>query len=256
MMIEPRETALILPAATRYEQRGGGTETTTERRIIFSPEIEGRRIGEARAEWEIPMLIAECARPDAAELIHFDDGAAIRREIARAVPAYAGIETLHRAGDQVQWGGERLCERKDASGEIRPSFNTPDGRALFSVIEIAPLEIAPMATANKFRLTTRRGKQFNSMVQHARDPLTGARREDVFMSDEDAARLGIKDGDRILLRNEVGEMRGRCRVAPITPGNVEAHWPEGNVLIRRGVSDPECGIPDYNAMVEIESIRS
>jgi molybdopterin-dependent oxidoreductase alpha subunit len=249
MMIEPQETVLILPAATRYEQRGGGTETTTERRIIFSPEIEGRRIGEARAEWEIPMLIAERARPEAAELIHFDDGAAIRREIAGAVPAYAGIETLQRAGDQVQWGGERLCERKDADGEIRPSFNTPDGRAHFSAIEIVP-----PAITKKFRLTTRRGKQFNSMVQHARDPLTGARREDVLISDEDAQRLGIKDGDQILLRSEVGELRGRCRVAPITPGNVETHWPEGNVLIRRGVSDPECGIPDYNALVEIESV--
>src|SRR5690606_29952873 len=28
---------LLLPAATRYESTGGGTETSTERRIIFSP---------------------------------------------------------------------------------------------------------------------------------------------------------------------------------------------------------------------------
>ena len=39
----------LLPVATRYEQEGGGTETTTERRIVFSPEIRGRRIGTARA---------------------------------------------------------------------------------------------------------------------------------------------------------------------------------------------------------------
>ena len=36
---------LLLPAKTRYEQEGGGTETTTERRIIFSPEIP-RQVGE------------------------------------------------------------------------------------------------------------------------------------------------------------------------------------------------------------------
>ncbi|HJZ66780.1 MAG TPA: molybdopterin-dependent oxidoreductase [Blastocatellia bacterium] len=87
MMIEPRDTVVLLPAQTRYEQRGGGTETTTERRILFSPEIPGRRIGESRAEWEIPMRIAEHARPDLAHLIHFDDAQAIRDEIARAVPA-------------------------------------------------------------------------------------------------------------------------------------------------------------------------
>jgi hypothetical protein len=35
------------------------------------------------------------------------------------------------------------------------------------------------------------------------------------------------------------------------PGNVQVHSPESQVLIRRGVRDPECGIPDYNAIVEI-----
>ena len=47
MFVEPNDVVLLLPAQTRYEQRGGGTETTTERRILFSPEIPGRRIGEA-----------------------------------------------------------------------------------------------------------------------------------------------------------------------------------------------------------------
>ena len=42
-----RATSLLLPATTRYESPGGGTETSTERRIIFSPEIPGRRIGSA-----------------------------------------------------------------------------------------------------------------------------------------------------------------------------------------------------------------
>jgi|GEM_PF-6839612 len=35
---------------------------------------------------------------------------------------------------------------------------------------------------------------------------------------------------------------------------VKVHWPKGNVLISRGVCDPECGIPDYNATVEIERV--
>ena len=48
MLVEPREWALILPARTRYETRGGGTETTTEREIIFSPEIQGPRPGQAQ----------------------------------------------------------------------------------------------------------------------------------------------------------------------------------------------------------------
>src|SRR5262249_13456740 len=76
MFVEPSDTVVLLPAQTRYEQRGGGTETSTERRIIFSPEIEGRRIGEALPEWQIPMQIAEVVRPETASLIHFEDSQA------------------------------------------------------------------------------------------------------------------------------------------------------------------------------------
>ncbi len=247
MFVEPAETVLLLPTTTRYEQPGGGTETTTERRILFSPEIPGRRIGEAKAEWEIPMLIAERANPAQAHLLHFDHAQAIRDEIARAVPAYDGIQHLQKTGDQVQWGGQRLCETSDETGAITPAFLTPDGRAHFSTLKV---EARP--ADGRWRLSTRRGKQFNSIVQRQRDPLNGARREDVLLNETDARALGLAEGDAIILRNETGVLRGRCRFAAIAPGNVQVHWPEGNVLLRRGLCDPECGIPDYNATVTIE----
>ena len=38
MLVDPADLVVILPAQTRYEQRGGGTSTSTERRIRFSPE--------------------------------------------------------------------------------------------------------------------------------------------------------------------------------------------------------------------------
>jgi predicted molibdopterin-dependent oxidoreductase YjgC len=249
MMVEPADTVVLLPAQTRYEQEGGGTETSTERRILFSPEIPGRRIGEALPEWEIPMRIAERARPDLAHLIHFDDAQAIRDEIAKAVPSYEGIQQLRKAGDQIQWGGERLCEKPGPDGQSVTHFPLRGGRARFSVIKIEQ-----HAPSSKLRLSTRRGKQFNSMVHRDQDPLTGARREDVLINRQDAERIGVADGDDILLTSSAGQMRGRCFVAPIAPGNVQVHWPEGNVLIERGISDPECGIPDFNTEVEIERI--
>ena len=83
------------------------------------------------------------------------------------------------------------------------------------------------------------------------DPLTGAQREEVFLSPEDARALGLREGDPVLLRSEVGEYRGRVKLMTIKPRNVQTHWPEGNVLIRRGVRDPVCGIPDYNALVQV-----
>lgn len=247
MFVEPNDVVLLLPAQTRYEQVGGGTETSTERRILFSPEIPGRRIGEARAEWEIPMTIAKRARPDSAHLIHFDTAQAIRDEIARAVPAYDGIQHLRTTGDQIQWGGARLCEIEGSDGRTSPHFPTDNGKAKFSAIRID--EAQP--EGGRMRLSTRRGKQFNSIVHRQRDPLNGACREDVLISAGDAARLNLKNGDRIMLRSETGELAGRCLIAQIAPGNVQVHWPEGNILVKRGISDPECGIPDFNALVEI-----
>ena len=102
----------------------------------------------------------------------------------------------------------------------------------------------------RFLLSTRRGKQFNSIVQDETDPLTGARREDVLMSAEDAARLALQTGDAVVLRNEYGRFRGRVKIDRIKPGCLQVHWPEGNALIPSGRLD-ESGVPDYNAVVEV-----
>jgi anaerobic selenocysteine-containing dehydrogenase len=239
MLVPPREWVLVLPARTRYEQPGGGTETTTEREIIFSPEVPGPRPPEARTEWEIFSQAAQRAYPDRAAQIRFRDAAAIRAEIARTTPAYAGIEKLAAQGDHVQWGGRVLC--RDGV------FPTADGRAKFNVVAPPERELPP----GRFLLSTRRGKQFNSMVHRRRDPLTGARRNDVLIAPEDATALQLRDGDAVLVRSETGEFHGRAKLVPIRPGNVQVHWPESQQLIRRGVRDPECGIPDFNAVVEL-----
>ena len=60
---------LLLPAQTRYEQSGGGTSTSTERRIRFTPELTGHQIGEARAEWQIPVADRPRAASGAARAV-------------------------------------------------------------------------------------------------------------------------------------------------------------------------------------------
>lgn len=244
MLLEPGETVLLLPATTRYEVPGGVTETSTERRVIFSPEIPGPRIGEARPEWAVFMELARQVRPDLAAQLQFESTAAIRREIARVVPQYAGIQHLREAGDQFQYGGAHLC--------FGWNFTTPDGKAHFSVV--SPLD-KPLP-AGYFRVSTRRGKQFNSMVQEKTDAITGAVREAVLMSAVDADHLHLNDGDAVVLQNEWGRFQGRVCIAPIKPGNLQVHWPEGNVLLDRGVRSPAVGIPDYNALVQLTKADS
>ncbi len=243
MLVDTQGTVLLLPASTRYEQPGGGTETTTERRIVFSPEIPGRRVGEARAEWQVFGELAARVRPEQARLVRFETAAAIRAEIGRVVPYYAGIEKLSRQGDMVQWGGQRLCDGWD--------FPLPGGRARFFPALVAHAE----PPQGQFRLSTRRGKQFNSMLWNDRDPLNGAAREDVLMNEADAREHGLAQGDPVLLTSPTGQIRGFVRLARIRPRNVQVHWPEGNALIPRGRVDLRCGVPDYNVFVSIEKAR-
>ncbi len=248
MLADPGESVLLLPGQTRYEQKGGGTLTSTERRIRYSPEILGPRIGEAMAEWEIFMRVAEAAlEPAAHDKIHFADADAIRAEMDRAMPMYRGIANLHAEGESVQYGGPLLC-----SGGV--CANLPGGRARFTPLVPPRIEEEGMPAAKNglFYLTTRRGKQFNSMVYADRDPLTGAASRDViFIAPEDAARLGLPDGAAVRLRSNAGEMRGVCQFAPVKPGTIQAYWPEANVLISSRL-DPASKEPDYNAWVEIE----
>jgi anaerobic selenocysteine-containing dehydrogenase len=158
------------------------------------------------------------------------------------VPLYAGIERLRGEGDQVQWGGPLLYEDG--------VFATPDGKAHFTAV-VPPARRAPEGS---FYVSTRRGKQFNSMVQRDTDPLTGARREDVLVAPEDAARLGLADGDAVRLRSRAGTFTGRARLDRIKPGNLEVHWPEGNVLLAGDRRSDDAGMPDYNARVTLEPI--
>lgn len=240
MLVDPADTVVLLPARTRYEQRGGGTETSTERRIIFSPEVRGPRVGEARCEWEIFQDLAAHVYPERKQQIIFPDAQAIRTEIARVVPFYAGIENLQKAGDQIQYGGRILYQ----DGQ----FTTPDGKGHFSALEPPELHLP----AGRFILATRRGKQFNSLIHAQKDPGTGSKRDNLLISAEDAQALQVRNGDRVLVKSDNGAtMECRIRIERMLPRNVQAFWPECNPLIRRRVCDLQAGVPDYNAIVEI-----
>jgi len=236
----PGACVVLLPAQTRYETPGGGTATSTERRIRFTPEIPGPRIADARPEWRIPIDVALAVRPELAPRFAWSGPGAIRAEMAQAMPMYAGIETLEREGQWIQWGGARLF----ADGFTR----MPEGRARFTAVPVPRIDIPE----GRYFLTTRRGKQFNSIVQGERDLLMGAgSRHDVLMSAEDAARIGVAEGDAVVLRSEVGTWQGRAVFAPMKERHLQAYWPETNVLIPRRF-DPVSGEPDYNTFVTAE----
>jgi len=241
MLLDPADEVILLPAKTRYEQDDGGTETNTERRVMFTPEIP-REVGEARAEWKILLQVAAAAWPERAAQLGCRTGQEMREEIARVVPFYDGVQHLKKTGDSFQYGGPHLCV-----GGFCP---TEDGRAHFVPVDLPDRTPRP---AGVFHVSTRRGKQFNTLIYADTDPLNGAARDAVLMNGEDAALRHFKQGDRITLVNDRGRYEGRVFLAPLAAGNLQIHWPEGNHLIRRGVEDKGGGVPDYNAFVRIET---
>lgn len=242
--VDAKEAVIVLPAMTRYEQPGGGTSTSTERMVYFSPEINGPRMKEARAEWEIYVDLASRVKPEEIHLLAFEDAQSIRDEIATAAPNYDGIQHLKKKGDVFQWGGAWLCE-----GGVCP---TPDGKGNLISIELPELR----KPVGYFYVTTRRGKQFNSMVYHKTDPFNAADRHDVLMNGEDAESLGIKDREAVVVYNKFGTFHGKAKFVNVKSGNIEVHWPEGNQLIPKGVYEKFSGIPEYNTEVVVEKAET
>ena len=241
-LIDAKEMIVLLPAQTRYEQEGGGTSTSTERRIRFSPEIPGHPVvGECKAEWRIPAMVASAARPELRDALCFASSQAIREEMSTVMPVYHRIHELQKEGDQWQWGGERLC--------VDGNFSTmPNNKAQFFVLEV-PNTRLPQGW---YKMTTRRGKQFNSMVFSEKDGIQGGlTRDDIFLSLEDAQNLQITEGMRIRLHNEMGEFIGVARPVEMARGAIQTYWPESNPLIPRDY-DPVSREPDYNCLVQIQ----
>lgn len=234
------DDVILLPAATRYEQEGGGTSTTTERQIAFSPQV-AEPPGEARSEWRTFAEIASRVRPELADRFAWSTNRALRAEIAQVVPMYAGIEHLAKTGDAVQYGGRHLCRDGD--------FPTTSGRGRFTVVDVAP----PSVPEGRFICSTRRGKQFNSMVFKQIDPLTGAPRDAVYIDRRDAEELGITDGQRVQVDSGTGSFVGRAKLVRLASRSVQVHWPEGNVLLAAGPEqrEPNSRIPDYTAVVTV-----
>jgi molybdopterin-dependent oxidoreductase alpha subunit len=157
MLLDPDDAVVILPGQTRYEQRSGGTTTSTERRIRFTPEIPGHGIGEALPEWEIPVLIGRKSMPNGDKLFPFNDTQAIREEMSRIMPIYQGIEKLSKEGDHLQWGGPYLY--KDGFTAM------PGNRALFIVLDPPDRR----GGQGKFYLAGRRGNNAEVSIEKANE---------------------------------------------------------------------------------------
>ncbi|MFN2238374.1 MAG: FdhF/YdeP family oxidoreductase [Thermoanaerobaculia bacterium] len=213
---------IILPALARDEE---AQTTTQESMFNFVRMSEGGTPsvrGDMRSEVEIIASIAERILPEG----KFDWKAMrshekLRQEIASVVPGFERIGAIEEGGE-FQIDGRTFHE---------PQFRTPDGKAHF---EVTPLP-APFTSDGELRLMTLRSEgQFNTVVYEEEDPYRGTDRRDVvLMAKEDAARLGLEEGEPVRVSTTTGSMDVVVSFIEIRPGNIAMYYPEANRLVPR-----------------------
>lgn len=228
---------VVLPVLARDEER---QPTTQESMFNFVRLSDGGALPpgeEVKSEVEaICALAARLLPPGPFPFATMTSHDAVRAAIARVVPGYEEIASIGESRREFHVAGRVFHE---------PSFPTPSGKAR---ARVAPLP-AFCAGPGEFRLMTLRSEgQFNTVVYEEEDLYRGNRRRDVvMMNGEDAARLGLREGDPVTVATEIGRMKVVVAFADLPPGNLAMYYPEANALVPRRV-DPASGTPAFKSV--------
>jgi formate dehydrogenase major subunit/formate dehydrogenase alpha subunit len=249
------EYADILLPGTTFAERCG-TFTNTERRVqLFRAAISVR--GKARPDWQIirdlgRRVLARRSRRPAGPHAGWDyaDPASIMDEIAAVTPSYRGV-SHHRLerGERLQWP----VDGPDHAGTpILHVGRFARGRGRFHPADHLPPHELP-DEAYPFLLTTGRVLYHwhgGEMTRRSGGLLALFPDNLVEIAPEDAARLGIADGQEVRVTSRRGDMRARAVVTGRTSAGVvfaSFHFPgqacANNLTIE--ALDPIAKIPEY-----------
>ncbi|GAB3147588.1 formate dehydrogenase subunit alpha [Micromonospora sonneratiae] len=182
---------VVLPAASFLEK--DGTFVNFERRVQrVHPALPSP--GEAKTDFEILHLLAQRMDAD----LGCPTPADAMAECASLTPTFAGIshDRLDQEGP-LHWP----CRGPDQPGESRlylDRFATPDGRAALAARPYLPPGEQPDQRFPFLLVTGRRLPHYNSGSMSRRTPdLDLSPREVLDLHPDDAARLGLADGDLV-----------------------------------------------------------
>ncbi|NOX62477.1 MAG: NADH-quinone oxidoreductase subunit NuoG [Chloroflexi bacterium] len=204
---------VVLPAASYAESRG--TFTNTERRVQRAPQAV-RTVGKSVADWAILMHLARRYAPDKKDAWDTPSVDAIFAEIAEVVPAYRGMSWENLGESGQQWPRDAVS----LSRELRPH----SGAAI------------PPSPDYPFRLVVGSLLWDGGTVFAATPQMAGLARQAAWLHPDDAARLGVQEGDAIEIRSRGGSIRTFAHLDPsIKPGSVFAPYsfpaaPVGNLF--------------------------
>ncbi|MEX2705037.1 MAG: formate dehydrogenase subunit alpha [Candidatus Freyrarchaeum guaymaensis] len=200
---------VILPAATWVEK--GGTMTGIDRKVQrINKAVEPP--GEAKPDWQILCDLAKVM--GYGEYFNFNSTEEIFEEIRKCVPQYHGItyERLKKAGG-IQWP----CPSEDHPGTetmFVEKFATEDGFGHFQVVEYKPPLEVPDEDYPYVFMNGRTLFHFHTGTMTRRTSRLHNEQPDGFVeiNAEDAEKLGIRSGDRVVLRSRRGEVKAFAKV--------------------------------------------
>lgn len=231
------KTSLILPVLARDEEAQATTQESMFNYVRLSDGGKPAVRGELRSEVDIVASLAERILPPGRfDWSRLRSHAALREQIASIVPGYDQIGAIEGAGGEFHVRGRRFHERTTATATSKAH------------LRVTPLPESSLG-ADEFRMMTLRSEgQFNSVVYDEEDLYRGnTRRDVVMMSAEDAARLGLAEGDPVHVVTEVGKMRVLVAIVDIRAGNLAMYYPEANALVPRRI-DPRSKTPAFKSV--------
>ncbi len=256
-MTETAELAdVVLPTATWVEK--DGTITGIDRKVQRINKVI-KPPGDAKPDWQILCELAKVM--GFGDYFSFNSSAEIFEEIRKCVPQYHGItyERLKKAGG-IQWP----CPSEDHPGTetmFVEKFATDDGLGHFQVVEYKPpLEV----TDEDYPYVFTNGRtlfHFHTGTMTRRTSKLYNEQPDGFaeINIEDARKLGIGNGDRIILKSRRGEIKTFAKVTRnILKGVVfmPFHFSECAANTLTGPSaGPPSKMPEFKfSAIEIEKV--
>lgn len=237
---------VVLPAASWCEDEG--TYANCERRISRVRKIKNAP-GEAMPDWWIFKEIAKRFGHDWAS----DSAKEIwDNEVSVLCPVFAGVKYYRLdSGEGIQWP----CPSEDHPGTqiLHKDGNFTRGKGLLMPLEWTPPAEVPDPEYPFVLSTGRRLYHYHTRTQTGRakglNDLLPEEYADI--SDIDADRLGIKNGEKIRVWSRRGSVEVTAHVSKrIQPGLVwmTFHYREGNAnWLTNPVYDPETLTPEYKA---------
>ncbi|MCI0682654.1 MAG: nitrate reductase [Gemmataceae bacterium] len=228
----PTETTqlahVLLPAAPCGEKEW--TSTNSERLVSYSPKVM-EPPGTALPDWEI---LARFARLAGCAGFDYADAAAVWDEFRRLTAGrpcdMSGMTAARlRSERHLQWP----CPSEDHPGSKRRyldrRFATPDGRAQFLARDHREPRELPDHEFPLVLTTGRLYSHWHTLTRTAKCAKLVSREPEPFVEvhPEDAARLGLADGDQVQLSSRRGTIQAPVRITDgVSPGMVflPFHW--------------------------------